>query len=530
MSSGTQTAAPAADAAGNAGIAMFAKALYLATRLCVPPLVLAHISLAEYGLWTACFVLIMYVGLTDVGFSNVYVRYTARFHAAGDLDSINRLLSTGILMLSGMALLVLAGVWTALPSILDLLKIAAAYRDKATILVIGTTGMFLLDLTLGAYCYLLHGLQRIREEQQVAIAGYLLELLLIVVFLYAGFGVYALLLAFILRYTWSLLAFMRLAHRFLPGLQVRLRHFDRAMLRHFYGFGAKVQASAVLGTVLFSIDRLLAGFLLGPKGIALFELAAKLPVSALAVPSAISNVTLATASGYAARDKLASIRDLHQQASRSTSLLAAVPLGFMAFFAAPIGKAWLAKGGELGADLMAFPMIMALTALWSHLHIVTGPGSAVLRAMGKAGNEFVYHGLRFVLLAICVSISLYLMPSSTAGLAWGLALGGAAAATAYLAVNQRVLALPLRNLFAQILLPGLAAYPLAGLLRAVWDLAIPATTGRWETLAALALFGVLYALAYLLLAWAWLLNGVERAYLGALGAKLFGRLPLWRTS
>lgn len=529
MSSSTQQAAPPTDTAGNAGIAMFAKALYLATRLCVPPLVLAHITLAEYGLWTACFVLIMYIGLSDAGFSNVYVRYSARYHAAGDVGGINRLLSTGVFLLSAIALAVLAGVWALLPAILDFLKIAATQREQATVLVMGAAAMFLLDLTLGAYCYLLHGLQRIKEEQKVAIAGYLLELLLIFVFLRAGFGVYALLLAFTLRYAWSLLAFMRLAHRFLPGLQIRLRHFDKNMLRHFFGFGAKVQASALLGTALYSADRLLAGFLLGPKGIALFELAAKLPVSALAVPSAISNVTLASASGHAAREQLQSIRELHQQATRSVSMLAAIPLAFMAAFSGPIGSAWLGKGGELGSDLLALPTIMALSALWSHLHIVTGPGSAVFRAMGKAGNEFVYHGLRFVLLALCIGAALWVLPAATAGLAWGLAFGGAAAASAYLVYNQRYLGLPLEPLLIRILLPGAAAYPVAAALRLAWDLALPATTGRWESVAWLALFGTAYLIAYLLLAWTWLLDEAERLRLAELCGKFLGRLPQWKT-
>ena len=518
------------DAASNASIAMFAKALYLATRLCVPPLVLAHISLAEYGLWTACFLLIMYVGLTDVGISNVYVRFTARYHAEGNVDGVNRLLSTGVILLSGMALVILAGVCATLPAILGFLKIDAVYREKASILVIGTTGIFLLDLSLGAYCYLLHGLQRIKEEQKVAIAGYVMELVLIVAFLRAGFGVYALLMAFALRYTWSLLSFMRLAHRFLPGLQIRPRHFDKTMLHHFYGFGAKVQASALLGTALFSIDRLIAGFLLGPKGIALFELAAKLPVSALAVPSAISNVTLATASGHAARGRTQAIRDLHQQATRSVSLLAAIPLGFMAVFAEPIGRAWLGKGAELVGDLAGFPMIMALTALWSHLHIVTGPGSAILRASGKAGNEFIYHGLRLGMLAVCVSVSLLVMPTTVEGLAWGLAIGGAAAAAAYLVVNQRTLAIPLRRLLTEILLPGLLAYPVAGLLRVIWERLIPETSGRWHTLAYLGFFGTVYTVAYLLATWTWLLTPAERMRLTELLGKLPRLLPQWKKS
>ena len=502
---------------------MFAKALYLVTRLCIPPMVLAHLTLAEYGLWTACFVLIMYVGLTDVGFSNVYVRFTARYAAVGNVDGINRLLSTGVATLSLLSLIVLAGVWFCLPLVLDFLKIDAAYRDKASTLVLGTTGMFLIDLSLGAYCYLLHGLQRIKEEQKVAIAGYMLELILILAFLHAGYGVYALLMAFALRYTWSLLSFMRLAHRFLPGLQIRPRHFDKGMLRHFFGFGAKVQLSALLGTVLFSIDRLLAGFLLGPKGIALFELAAKLPVSALAVPSAISNVTLATASRHAALGDMAAIRHLHQQATRSTSLLVAIPLGFMAVFAVPIGRIWLGEG----PDLQGWPMIMALTALWSHLHIVTGPGSAIFRAMGKAGNEFIYHGLRAVSLAISVGICLLVIPSTTAGLALGLAFGGGSAAAGYLAANQRSLGLSLRTLLTGVLLPALPAYAIAGGFLFFWELMLPATAGRWETLSLLLLFGVLYTIACLVLGWIGILTRDERSHLAGLRGKFF-RKPATR--
>lgn len=529
MTSASPSIPSVPDVAGNASIAMLAKALYLLTRLCLPPLVLAHIPIAEYGLWTACFVLVMFVGLTDVGFSNVYVRFTARFHAAGDVAAINRLLSTGVTVLSGMALVVLAGVWLSLPSILDFLKVAPEYRDKASVLILGTTGIFLLDLTLGAYCYLLHGLQRIKEEQQVAIIGYLAELALIAILLRAGYGVYALLTAFALRYAWSLACFARLAHRFVPGLQLRPRHFDRQMLRHFLGFGATVQASALLGTTLYALDRLLAGFFLGPKGIALFELAAKLPVSALTIPSAISNVTLASAAGHAARENVQAIRELHQQATRSTSLLAAVPLAYIAAFADPIGKAWLGKGGDLGAELHGLALIMTLSALWSHLHIITGPGSATLRAMGRAGNEFVYHGLRIGFLAISIGIALATLPSIEQGLAWGLALGGGAAALAYLVAIQRILDVPLSRLVNEVLLPGLVAYPVAGLFRVAWNALLPETSGRWESLVALGVTGVLYVICYAAISWLVVLTVRERDHLTRLIGRFFRR-PQWRSS
>lgn len=516
---------PRSDLAGDATVAMLSKALYLVTRLCVPPLVLAHVTLVEYGLWSACFILIMYIGLSDAGFSSVYVRYTARYAAAGDVARINRLMSTGVALLSAIAAIVLASLWLALPSLMDWLKIAPAYRDKAEVLLLGSAGMFLLDLTLGAYCYLLHGLQRIRDEQRIAIAGYLLELALIFVLLEAGMGIYSLLAAFVVRYAYTLTRFIRLAHRLLPDLRVSPRLFDRECLKLFFGFGLAVQASTLVSTALFSLDRLLAGLLLGPKGIALFELGAKLPVSAISVPSAIVNVTLPAASRLSADNQAAEIRSLYRQATRSISLLAGAPLAFMAVFATPLTLAWLG----VREDLAELPLILAMAAMSSQLHVMTGPASAVFRALGRVEYEFVYHGLRIVALALGIGAAVAMSGMTPRSLALGLGIGGAVAALAYLAFSQRVLSLPMRDLVFGALLPGLGAYPVALALLALAPVTqLDAAPSRWSALALVAAAGVLYVPIVLGVAWRWILQPEERARLARLAAGLGGLTLNWR--
>lgn len=522
MSSSTANPPRIAD---NAGFAMSANVFYLLTRLILPPMILSYLPLAEYGLWSACFILIMYIGLTDSGFSNVYIRFAARFRAAGDTESINKLLSTGIIMLSAMTVVVLSGLWLLLPSVLAFLKVQPQQHEMASILVMGTATMFMLDLTLGAYCYLLHGLQRIREEKTVAIIGYILEPIMIYVFLRSGFGVYSLLLAFILRYVWSLSAFIRLAYRFQPGLNIGLRHFDRVMLRHFFGFGTAIQISTLIGTFLFSVDRLVAGFLLGPKGIALFELGAKLPLAAISVPSSISNVTMPAAAHHSAHDDMASIRSLYRKSSRSVSMIAGLPLAFMALFAAPLAYAWL--GNRDGLSQM--PLIMALTALWSQLHITTGPGSAVFRALGRAGNEFVYHGLRIAGLTACIGIALMIFQDISTALITGLSIGSAIAALIYLIHNQKQLGVKASILFQDILLPGLAAYPLAAGVYLLWQALLPSTLSQWQTLAAIAVAGLLYTGLWAGISWRFL-DADERSVVRDILIRVRTRVPAWRNA
>lgn len=503
-----ETTAHPPDVASNASIAMLASLLYLATRLLLPPLVLHYLSLAQYGLWSTCFILIMYIGLTDVGFSSVYVRLTAQFHARGDIAAINRLLSTGVVCLLGLAAVVLSLLWLALPALLQWLQVAPAEHATARTLILGTAAIFLLDLSFGAYCYVLHGLQRIRAEKAVAVAGFVLEPLLLLAFLAAGLGILSLLLAFALRYLLSLAGFVYLAHRFLPGLALGPRHFDRGMLRHFLGFGVAVQASTLLSTALFSLDRVLAGFLLGPQGIALFELAGKLPIAAAAVPGNISNVAYPAAARHALHGAQAALRSLYLQASRATSVLCGLPLGFLAGFAAPIMAVWLGQHDSLAQ----LPLMLALCTLPTQLHITTGPGSALFRANGQLGNEFVYHALRLVALAACCTGAVLLYGGQALALAAALALGTSLAALAYLWHNQRRLAISQRCLLTQVLLPGLLPYGLAWLLHGAWRASVPPQLGRLESMAYLAGFGVLYTLAWAACTWR-LLHPHERQWL-----------------
>ena len=119
---------PSDSPAGDMLYGMGGKLLYAATRVALPPLALAHMGLSDYGLWSACFVLVGYLGMAASGFTLVYLRSTAQHHARGDVVAIGRLLSTGMLAMASLTLLLLAGLWLALPALLDLFKVLPSRR------------------------------------------------------------------------------------------------------------------------------------------------------------------------------------------------------------------------------------------------------------------------------------------------------------------------------------------------------------------------------------------------------------------
>jgi O-antigen/teichoic acid export membrane protein len=523
----------ASNLASDATFSMLARLLYLVTRLGLPPLILAHVTLAEYGLWSACSIVIGYIGMADLGLSTVYVRSASRLHAARDTVGIGRMLSTGMTLMAGVALLLLGAILSLLPMLMDSLKIDEAGRSTGQILIIGAVVIFLLDMSLSGFTYTLHGMHHYRAEQRTWVGSFMLEMVLIVAFLLSGFGILSLMAAFVLRYIYSSCANMRLVYRFLPGLSVGLRHFDRSLLPGFFSVGIVVQASSLLAIGLASADRVVAGLILGPSSLALFDIGAKLPGSAMSLPSAISQITMPAAARLSQVERPAApnwrhdpLLQLYAKSTRSVILLASLMGSFIAAFSAPLSLAWL--GPRAGLEVL--PLLMALTACSATLHISTGPGSAVFRGSGRLGNEFIYHGLRIVMLALAVGVVYWIIGVSVAALGIALALGLCGAALLYMAHNHRTLGLPLAHLATQFLLPALLQFAIGGVLYLGWLAFVPPGIGRWVTLALLAPCGLLHCTLCCTALWR-LLDGDERSKVVSVINPVMHRLgrfqPVW---
>ncbi|CAB3746240.1 hypothetical protein GQ57_10390 [Burkholderia sp. MSh2] len=505
---------------------VFGKLLYLAVRLAIPPLVLAHVGLAEYGLWTTCFILVSYIGMSASGFAVVYVRFVAQYHAQGDVPAISRLLSTGILTMGAAAAVLLGALWLGMPHLLALFKVAPDARPTAAWLWLGACAVFLLDASVGAFSYVLHGLQRIRREQQIWIAAYVLETVCIALFLRAGMGVYGLLAAFGVRYVFSIAAAAIVVRIELPGLRIGPRAFDRRCLRIFFGFGTGVQIGGLISTFLQSADRVIAGLAMGPAAAAIMDLAGKLPATGASLASSVSMVALPAAARQGALGADRSLLGVYERSVRMTAWLSALVLPPLACLSPLVVAAWLGPR----ADAPALAAILTCVALYTHLHVLTGPASSVYRGLGKLSNEYVYHALRLTGLALGPVALALTVPVSPVLLARALAVSGMSAAAIYLFVSHRRLTGEVRGMIRLYALPYALPYVAAGGIAALarlWPLA--AQPGRFAALAHLVPAGLLYLPAACAIAWRWILCPAQRAACTARLRPLLARMGgRWR--
>ncbi|MDX2034420.1 MAG: oligosaccharide flippase family protein [Blastocatellia bacterium] len=505
----------------NASVNLVSKVFYLATRFFLPPLTLSYVSLAEYGLWATSFILIGYLGMSAFGVSNVYVRYVAEYHARGEMEKINRLLSTGLTVVTGMCTALLAALWFALPFFIERLNVPESLRSKAFTLMFVTAAAFMLDLSFGAFSYVMSGLQQITEQTVVWVISFCLEAILIVAMLMGGFGIYALLWAFVIRYLFATAAYFVLCCRALPGLSLGLRHFDRSMLRLFYGYGAVVQLSGLLGMFLYSIEKLIAGMFIGVQATGLLDVGEKLPVMASQVPASMNSVFMPAMAQMHSLEKRDEVAALYLKGARYLNILMGAILGFLAAFSAPLLAAWI------GADekYRTAAMIMTIVCLPYQMNELTGPATAYHRGTGHPRRELVYPFTQLALVALTVALGFVWFGRTVLVICVAVAVSMVLSALIYQGYTNRYMGLSMTRYARHVLLPGVAPYALG--FACAW-LARPAFawagTGRWQTLPILGVCGIVYGLLTTGLLYGGLSEKGEREHLRVQTAQLFVRV------
>ena len=497
-----------------------AKLLYLVTRFFLPPIILAYISMEEYGIWAMCFILIGYLGMSAFGVSNVYIRYVAQYHARGEEQRIGDLLSTGVTLVSLIGVVALGLLWVGLPTLIEALSVSAELQGTAFVLIFGSAAIFVLELSWGAFAYVLTGLQRIVQQNQVWVGTFLLETLLVVVFLVAGFGVYGLLYAFAIRYLVAISVNVRLCFLNLPGLRLSLRRFNRADLALFYRYGGIVQLSGFLGMFLRSIEKLIAGLFINVQATGLFDVAQKFPVMATSIPSSMNAVFLPATSYMHTQERRGELLALYLKGARYINLVTGFMMGFMATFAAPLMVAWLGPNPELALA----PLILACFTLPFQLNVLTGPASNIYRGMGIPARELIYPLSQLALVIILVGAGFLVFGIDVVVITVAVALAMILSALIYMAYTNRFLELDQGRFIRAALVPGLWPY-LTGfalyLLASPWIDAVG--DDRWGSVLLVLVAGVAYCALQAAVLWLFQLDAGEKDYVAGKFRGLTGR-------
>jgi O-antigen/teichoic acid export membrane protein len=475
------------------------------------PFLLYHLGLEAYGIWTTIFILVSYVGITTLGLSNVYVKYAAEFHARREYDRVNSLLSTGLAITVPLCSAIFLGFlfgWKWFAPLLHLPPAHAADGKEAVLIVLG---IFLSAIALDGFGDILAGTQQIAATQWFLIMGIVAEFAAILWLVGAGRGIRGLAEAYLVRVLFSDGLTIWWTWKKLKWLRISPRLVRRESIRYVLHFGGLVQFESMLSMFLASVERVAGLMLIGSAAAGLLDVAKKWPTSFSTVPMAFFGALLPAASHVDAAssetNRMGNLRTLYLSSARYSNLCTSAFVAMFSFFAGPVLHVWLGSQFPMHQRVIALFVVFNLAM---QFHMLTGPGTAMFRGMGRVYEEFTYSIPNLILLGITVPAARWIQGRWTPyGIGVAVALATAGSACVLMGRVLFVLHLPLTRFLRVVIVPGLAPYAIAGAM--AWPVTqLVGMTNRWQGAGVLLAAGILYTACSIAVLNLWVLTDAEK--------------------
>ena len=241
------------------------------------PFTIRHLGASEYGLWMLVASLTYYFQLLDLGYGSGLVRHVADADARGDVDGVNRILSTFVVVYAGLGLA--AGIGTialmlwAVPRFPHLSP-EDIRRGQWVLAMIGIRTALGFPMTVFGAATTAR--QRFALNNAVAIVIALANGAVTYLVLATGHGLLTLVactsalgLASYGAYAWT-------ARRAFPELRIRPSSFSRGLVRDVTTFSIYLFIIDIAIQIGFNLDNVVVGAALGTSAVAVYAVTLRL--------------------------------------------------------------------------------------------------------------------------------------------------------------------------------------------------------------------------------------------------------------
>lgn len=497
-------------AAKNSAWGMANFAWPLAVALLVQPFMVGRLGTDLYGVLTIVGVTLGFFGVLDLGIGSAGTRQVAAYHAKGEPEMVNKVVSTMLafyLMVGaavGGAIVLLSNSfvtqWLAIPE-------GAQHAARIAFYLAGPT--FFFSIVTGTFASIPTALQRYDVSTKVAIAASALNTIAVVTLLALGKGLVEIQAASLAIVLVAMPVHFLVAKRLLPTLAIR-PHWDFRMFRELFSFGGYFLIQTVGVMVLYQLDKLLVGNMLGVAAVTLYVVPGGLARQVQGLTAAATGVVFPMSVTLFETEQRERLLRLYAEGTRMVYVLItciSVPLAvfgdkFLRFWMGPR----IAEGSSLALVLLvATYYLLSFTAIpWQ---IANGSGWAKVNAfytLAMAGADI---GLFFVL------VPRFGVPGAAASYLIAAVLG---VPVLIHTIERRVL-----GLSGFRFLTVYSRIGLVGALQLALSFALRPLCGHLLTTAAMM---AISAISFVVLYWAFgFVQDSDKALLRAIVAKVLGR-------
>ena len=384
--------------------------LVLASGLIVPRLIGQHQGKVMLGVWDLGWSLGFYVGLFSLGLTSAVTRYVAQHRTLGDWEGFNRIVNTGLLMMSiGSAVGIMCSVGFAAltPWLIQDAPPETVHAARQMVLLLSFGAALQLPGTVfggvitGHERYDLHNLIRGTFDALVLAAMILL--------LVTGHSLVTLAWVVLLAEIPNFCTRLWMAHRLSPHLRLASTFLDWGTARDMVVFSGKAVLQWAANSTLYQLNGILVSVFMGPATLAVYSRQRVLVFQAVRFIRQYASVFAPSSSALNATGDMPALRRLMLNSSRYGMYFTLPIMLLLMIMGGPLVDLWMKPG-------YAAPAILAIMAI-GHLLAVPQYGVyTILMGMGRHGLPAVFDSVGA---AISVVLALLLMGVADAGMVGG---------------------------------------------------------------------------------------------------------------
>jgi len=365
----------------------------VATRLVTIPIVIAHLGLGGYGIWSIIMTTAAYMRFGSVGVKSAFQKYVAEATGNNDYEAANRLLSTGcflMLVLSVAGLVPVVFFSTAIAKAGGvpqefLHSTAESISVLALIMVMSNVGAVFEAIVMGGH--------RIDLARKFTTSYTVAEAVAIVIVLHFGYGLFAMALVMAASEVGFVGSCYLASKRVVPEVRLGVEYLTKSALPELFRFAGSYQLVNVLEVLYASIMPFAILRAFGADAAGGYALVTRLVTSALMIQDAfllpiLSGGTMVYASGSTER-----MRALLRKSFKITLGLTLFPLAFISIFGTAIVFVWTGEQSASFATALGLVSLAGLFHGFSLLQLV------LYRVSGRAVMDNIRQVLRIAILA-----------------------------------------------------------------------------------------------------------------------------------
>lgn len=452
------------------------------------PLMLAQLSLAEFGVWAVTGAVATYAGLADLGITRSISRFVALYDIRGDERGIAECVGLGLIVMTTIAVLALGGAILAAPLFSAAFGVLTV--EEMRVVLLCSVGIFLAQSYRKVFGGVALGLRRMVPPNVASVISSCINFSFSVAALLISPNLVDYALANVAAEVISIgVSFAALLYVWRPP---PVAWPSMARTREVLLFSLKNQVSWAAELVNAQSDKIVLAFLIDIRTAGAYEIGNRVVQAVRAVADLTTSALIPTATAHIATHGREALAPFYRRYLRLTVALA-FPIFAVCCVSTPfLLAAWL---GDVPGDAEA---ILVLLAVGGFVRATTGAGTTVAIGEGRPGLAASY-----AVIAALLNIAFTLALAPLFGL-WGVlagtVLGVSGSVLLYVRRFHRVYDIPLRDYVRAVGPPALLSVGLAAPLATIAIMAGELAATRATAAPALAAVSGLYLLAYWLVA------------------------------